>query len=133
MINKNKLFDLFGLSTDQESLLEKTEYNIDFLKIKMFIKLVEGSDTFKSSMKKINQDISDRYDGLSDNLIFIRALFYVETIDVDNLQSIPELTELLKRQFIKSLQKSIKYFEGAEQYEVCAFLFNIEKTLKDLK
>ena len=134
MIERNKLFDLLGISSSEEDVFDiNSEYNVDFLKIKMFIKLIEGADEFKKNIKKLNDTGSLSMDDLSDNLIFAKSFFYVEGIDVDNLSRIPELDNLVKVKFIKSLQKSIKHFEKSEQYEVCAVLFNIEKTLKDLK
>lgn len=134
MINKNKLFDLLGVSFNQEDLSESlTEnYNMDFLKIKMYIKLIESIKEFKSSINKMNGS-DDKFDELAENLIFNKALFYIETVNADNIVNINDLTSLFIKRFTRSLQISIKYFEKKEQYEICAFLFNIEKTLKDIK
>ena len=134
MIKKDKLFGLLGPSPDEEdnSFDLNSEYNIDFLKIKMFVKLVEGADEFKKNLNKLN-DLNSSMDSLSDNLIFTKSLFYIEEINVDNLHQIPELNDLMILKFTKALQKSIQYFEENEQYEVCVVLFNIEKTLRDIK
>jgi len=98
----------------------------------MFVKLVEGADEFKKNLNKLN-DLNSSMDSLSDNLIFTKSLFYIEEINVDNLHQIPELNDLMILKFTKALQKSIQYFEENEQYEVCVVLFNIEKTLRDIK
>ena len=132
MINKDKLFGLIGVSSDEANSSE-VEYNIDFLKVKMFIKLIEESDYLKDSLKKtINKD-NNRIDELAECLVFNRAVEYIEYINVDELRKSSQFTEIIKYQFIKSLQKAIKYFKIDEKYEICAFLFNIEKSLTNIK
>lgn len=130
MINKNKLFGLIDISSD-ESNSSEVEYNINFLKVKMFIKLIEESDYLKDSLKKVINKDNNRTDKLTEYLVFNRAVEYIECINIDDLQNSPEFTEVIKYQFIESLQKTIKYFEIDEKYETCAFLFNIEKFLKN--
>ena len=132
MINKNKLFSLIGVGELSDiNNSSEIEYNLDFLKTKMFIKLIEESDYLKDSMKKAIKQNDNRTDELAEYLVFNRAVEYIESINIDELQDLPEFTELIKQQFIKSLQKTIKYFEINEKYEICAFLFNIEKSLKN--
>ena len=132
MISKDKLFDLIGISSNENNSSE-VEYNIDFLKSKMFTKLIEGSDYLKDTLKKSLVKSNSRTDDLAECLVFNRAVEYIETININELQNSPEFTRLFRDQFIKSLQKAIKYFEVDEKYEICAFLFNIEKTLKNIK
>ena len=132
MINKNKLFSLIGVGELSDiNNSSEIEYNLDFLKTKMFIKLIEESDYLKDSMKKAIKQNDNRTDELAEYLVFNRAVEYIESININELQDLPEFTELIKIQFVKSLQKTIKYFEINEKYEICAFLFNIEKSLKN--
>lgn len=132
-MNKRKLFDLVGLSIDSEpiSQSQEPEYNIDFLKIKMFTKLIESRKEFKKNINKTNNlEVSE---DLINNIIFNRALFYIETLEVAKLNNIEELNLEHKKRFIQTLQQSIKYFEQLEQYENCAFLFNIEKEISSIR
>lgn len=132
-MNKRKLFDLVGLSIDPEPISQpqEPEYNIDFIKIKMFTKLIESRKEFKKNINK-NQNLEVSED-LIDNIIFNRALFYIETLEVDKLNKIEELKSEYKKRFVQTIQQSIKHFEQLEQYENCAFLFNIEKEISSIR
>lgn len=132
MINKNKLFDLIGLSNvkEPESDSQESEYNIDFLKIKMFTKLVENRKEFKKNINKNNLEITDE---LINDIIFNRAFDYLESVHIDKLNDIAELDDLDKKRFIKTIQQSIKYFEQLEKYEKCATLFKVEKEISSVK
>ena len=132
-MNKRKLFDLVGLSIDPEPISQpqESEYNIDFIKIKMFTKLIENRKEFKRNLNKTNNlDISE---DLINEIIFNKALSYIENIELDKLNYIEELKLEHKKRFISTLQQSIKYFEQLEQYENCAFLFNIEKEISSIR
>ena len=132
MIEKNKLFELINPSHSENDSTE-VKYNIDYLKVKMFTKLIEESDYLKDSLKRVLVENNDESDYLAEYLIFNRAVEYIETINIDNLIKFPEFIDGFIVPFIKSLHKAINYFEGNEQYEICAFLFNIEKILKTIK
>jgi len=130
-MNKRKLFDLVGLSPNPEPVSQEAEYNIDFVKIKMFTKLIESRKEFKRNLNKTNNlEVSE---DLINNIIFNRALFYIETLEIDKLNNIEELKSEHKKRFISTIQQSIKYFEQLEQYENCAFLFKIEKMISSIR
>ena len=129
-MNKNKLFKLLDETSSEKNSIISSEFNMDLIKVKMFIKLIGESDYLKDSMKKMINNDSNRIDKLAEELVFNRAVEYIEIIDIDSLLNSPEFTEGISSQFIKYLQKSIKYFEIEEKYEICAFLFNIEKLLR---
>jgi len=130
-MNKRKLFDLVGLSPNPEPVSQEAEYNIDFVKIKMFTKLIESRKEFKRNLNKTNNlEVSE---DLINNIIFNRALFYIETLEVDKLNNIEDLKSEHKKRFISTIQQSIKYFEQLEQYENCAFLFKIEKMISSTR
>ncbi len=131
MINKQKIFDLLDLSFNRQtkSLPEAPQYNIDFLKIKMFVKLIEGKAEFGN---KISKSIGYENKELCDNMIFSRAFYYIETLKTENIILIAELNNIKNRkEFIYTLDQAIKYFEKYEEYEKCAFLFRILTVLKE--
>ena len=97
----------------------------------MFTKLIESRKEFKRNLNKTNNlEVSE---DLINNIIFNRALFYIETLEIDKLNNIEELKSEHKKRFISTIQQSIKYFEQLEQYENCAFLFKIEKMISSIR
>lgn len=142
-MDKNKLFEILGLSADKENLSKNenkneneipTEYNIGFIRIKMFTKMIEGISEFKKNIKRKNGfESTYSYDELANSVIFNRSISFIETISAQDLQFIPELDYNNAQKFKKALQVTIKYYEQLEEYELCAFLFSLEKALTELK
>lgn len=138
-MDKNKLFDILGLSIDKKDISQKqkeidSEYDIRFIRIKMFTKLIESVSEFKKNIKrKEGFEDSYSYNKLADSVIFSRSISFIETISAQDIQFISELDNSNIQKFKKALQVTIKYYEQLEEYELCAFLFNLEKALTDLK
>ena len=125
MIDKNKLFSLFG-NTDEnkgEILVQANSELLEtpFIKIGMFTKLIVNHWVFHAKLKQFLSKEQPDYNveetkAASEFTVFNRAWHYIKQIDLNK-----------KDPFIPALNAAINYFEDpdVEQYERCAFLLKI--------
>jgi hypothetical protein len=100
----------------------------------MFNKILQNQEVFcqnlKHTYKKNNIDINEKDLYLySKSIIFSRAFFYIEEININDLSHIDALlcydSVILK----ENLKQTLEFFEQKEQYEKCAYLFKIIENL----
>ena len=144
MIDKNKLFELFGSPNEKEDAqvlinLEKDFLEKPFAKIGMFTKLIVNNWVFHQKLQQFlskeqpNFDIEDTKRA-SDFTIYNRAWHYIKKIDIDDENDLKALIEFKKEPFLKALESALEYFSDPdiEQYERCAFLLKIIKLKKQV-
>ncbi|MDA7616906.1 hypothetical protein N8579_00855 [bacterium] len=141
MIDKNKLFDLFDDSLQQETITSRKSLDdfikSPFAKIGMFTKLILNHFVFHEKLKKFLNKEQPSYNSEStreaaDFTIFNRSWHYIKDIDIEDPDSIEAILNFNPKIFNKALQSSIMYFENCEQYERCAHLVNIQQIVKRL-
>ena len=125
-----KVFSLFGSDESGSSNHYEQELN-DFknsplFKIKMFMKLIMNGMGFKkqvlSFFKKSNGEFNEsEIDKAGDYMMYVRAFYWVEIINVDELGEI-EWKHLNLEDLEFCISSSISYFEKSEEYEKCAIL-----------
>ena len=136
MIDKNKLFSLFG-NTDEnkgEILVEANSELLEtpFIKIGMFTKLIVNHWVFHEKLKQFlskeqpDYNVEETKDA-SEFTVFNRAWHYIKQIDLNKEDHLSAIIQFNKDPFIPALEAAINYFEDpdVEQYERCAFLFKI--------
>ena len=141
MIDKNKLFSLFG-NTDEnkgEILVEANSELLEtpFIKIGMFTKLIVNHWVFHEKLKQFLSKEQPDYNveetkAASEFTVFNRAWTYIKNIDIDNEDHLQAIINMEKKVFYTSLQSAIEYFQIEEEYEKCAHLFNIQKLVKEI-
>jgi hypothetical protein len=141
MIDKNRLFNLFEDSPQQETIPSRKSLDdfikSPFAKIGMFTKLILNHFVFHEKLKKFLDKEQPSYDSQStreaaDFTIFNRSWHYIKDIDIDSSDCIEAILNFDPKIFNKALQSSIMYFEACEQYERCAHLLNIQQIVKKL-
>jgi hypothetical protein len=141
MIDKNRLFNLFEDSPQQETIPSRKSLDdfikSPFAKIGMFTKLILNHFVFHEKLKKFLDKEQPSYDSQStreaaDFTIFNRSWHYIKDINIDSPDCIEAILNFDPKIFNKALQSSIMYFEACEQYERCAHLLNIQQIVKKL-
>ena len=136
MINKDKIFDLFGLPLkDERDFINVASSILDepFNKIGMFTKLIINHIIFHQKLNKFLKKESslvidpDETERASAFAIFNRAWFYINKINLDDELDLEAIVKFKNNPFIDTLNEAIKYFEGEEEYEKCAKLLKIKK------
>ena len=136
MIDKDKIFGLFDNESqgDGKILINASDRILEegYAKIGMFTKLVQNHYVFHAKLKEFLQKEDKNYDSdlariNAEFAVFNRAFFYIRQLDLDNENHLKAFIEFKKEPFIKSLQSSIRYFEGEEKYERCALLHKLER------
>ena len=136
MINKNKIFDLFS-NTPENKVEEKKHVSIDdfmnspFAKIGMFCKLIINHNVFHQKLEKFLKAENPSYDvddarKASEYTVFNRAFFYIKNITPKHSKVIKSFN---KKQLNSALQATMDYFESTEEYEKCAHLLKIQKSI----
>ena len=139
MIDKNKIFDLFGSDIEgEDDLINAKEEILDepYNYIGMFIKLIINHIIFHQKLSKFlvkeNSNIIDLESTkeASSFAIFNRAWFYLKKIDLKNKNHFNAIVKFKQEPFVSTLQESLSYFEDKEEYEICAKLLKIIKLKK---
>jgi|TARA_R110000822_G_scaffold138660_1_gene276294 hypothetical protein len=136
MIDKNKIFDLFGSPIQSEKdFIEIASNMLDepFNKIGMFTKLIINHIIFHQKLSKfLNQESNiamnfEETKRASAFAIFNRAWFYIKQIDLKSKNDFEAIIKFKKEPFLSVLDEAIEYFEDEEEYEKCAKLLEIKK------
>lgn len=145
MIDKNKIFDLFGGKDDNEKAGEiimnapKDLFDSPIAKIGMFTKLIINHEVFHTKLKKFFEqegkkpvDIQQTKEA-SEFTVFNRAWFYLKQIDLKDIEHFNALLDFKPEPLISALELSISYFEKEEEYEKCAVIYEMLLMKKNLE
>lgn len=136
MIDKDKIFELFGSPINEEEdfiNIASTMLDEPFNKIGMFTKLIINHIIFHQKLSKFLSKESNMVIDLEDTkqasafAIFNRAWFYIKQIDLKNKSDLEAVVQFKKEPFLSTLNEAIEYFEEVEEYEKCAKLLEIKK------
>tara|TARA_Y100000592_G_C5291666_1_gene231143 strand:- start:110 stop:562 length:453 start_codon:yes stop_codon:yes gene_type:complete len=145
MIDKNRIFQLFGSPDDgkNNAIKELVNADKDFLKspeakLGMFTKMIYNHDVFHQKLKKFFTKEKAPFNAneakeASSFAVFNRAYSYIKVIDLDNPNHQDALWEFNPEPLLKALNQAIMYFESTEEYERCAFLVKIKEMKKALE
>ena len=136
MIDKNKIFDLFGspIQSEKDSIeIASNMLDEPFNKIGMFTKLIINHIIFHQKLSKfLSQEANiamnfEETKRASAFAIFNRAWFYIKQIDLKSKNDFEAIIKFKKEPFLSVLDEAIEYFEDEEEYEKCAKLLEIKK------
>ena len=136
MIDKDKIFELFGSPiNEEEDFINVASAMLDepFNRIGMFTKLIINHIIFHQKLSKFLSKESNMAIDLEDTkqasafAIFNRAWFYIKQIDLKNKSDLEAVVQFKKEPFLSTLNEAIEYFEEVEEYEKCAKLLEIKK------
>tara|TARA_Y100000114_G_scaffold139777_1_gene144077 strand:- start:666 stop:1091 length:426 start_codon:yes stop_codon:yes gene_type:complete len=141
MIDKDKIFSLFvdGKEiTDEKTKNEIKDFmNGPFAKIGMFVKLIQNHEVFHQKLEKFLKKEQPSYNvestkEASDFTVYNRAWSYIKKISLDDHDDVNAIINFDPTIFEKSLERAVRYFEGFEEYEKCAHLFNIQEVVRKI-
>ena len=137
MPDANRIFGLFSGGDERN---QPQEIHVDFMdtpdaKIGMFVKLIHNNIVFNQKLKQFFDKVDKEFDEeatqkSSEFTVFNRAWYYIKNIDIDNEKHLYAAIKQDTMYLLDALELSIKFFEEREEYEKCAHLHKIEKTVK---
>ena len=131
------IFSLFGFSDKGKEDLKKIEVELDMFKdtphfkLGMFHKLIMNGHLFSKQVTKFfakadpSLDVKG-IDQAGEYMMFTRAWFWIEQVQLRKKPWKDALKQYANEEFLVSIQLSISYFEGTEEYEKCAHLKKIQ-------
>jgi len=135
--NANRIFGLFDDGRDDTP---PQEVYIDFMstpsgKIGMFVKLIHNNIVFNQKLKQFFKQVDKEFDEQatkksSEFTVFSRAWYYIKDIDVDQEEHLYALLKQDTLYLLSALELAVKHFETREEYEKCAHIHKIEKTVR---
>ena len=142
MINKNDLFNLFpqpndkGMEEITDSEIEIEVQSSTHFKIGKFKKLIENHELFFEHFKRGMREVgNERMDPVESKeaaafVVFNRSYHFIKDVDLDIKEDVLDLTLFNPYDLTYVLHLAIQFFEGEEEYEKCAHLYNIQQFLK---
>jgi hypothetical protein len=140
----DKIFDLFG-SADFDTPLEKKAKAADDLIliqetpmfwIGMFKKIILNNQVFYHQLKnhlpeELLKEIAQG-DDLANMVTYSRAWFYISKLDLKRRLDIDALTAFTDNDLLYASEMALRFFEGKEEYEKCAYLKQIQDVIENL-
>ncbi len=127
----NKIFNVFNKQEDYKELEDFKNSNT--FKLKMFIKLIKEGEDFKSHivsfMGSSNKPLDTKEINLAgEYIIYIRSFYWFEQINLEKFNA-TDLKGINLVDLNICLFKSLKFYEGIEEYEKCAKLRDFQNIL----
>jgi hypothetical protein len=141
MIDKDKIFKLFvngkEISGDKTEDEIKDFMNGPYAKIGMFVKLIQNHEVFHKKLEKFLKKEQPNYNvestkEASEFTVYNRAWSYIKDIDINGKEDLNAIINFEHKALLKVLSSSITFFEVYEEYEKCAHLHKIQKTVKEI-
>ena len=141
MIDKDKIFKLFvdgkEISGDKTEDEIKDFMNGPYAKIGMFVKLIQNHEVFHKKLEKFLKKEQPNYNvestkEASEFTVYNRAWSYIKDIDINSKEDLNAIINFEHKALLKVLSSSITFFEVYEEYEKCAHLHKIQKTVKEI-
>ena len=136
----NKIFNLF----DGSSLENQAEAASDTIIIQetpmfwigMFKKIILNNQVFYHQLKnhlpeELLKEIAQG-DDLANMVTYSRAWFYISKLDLKRRLDIDALTAFTDNDLLYASEMALRFFEGKEEYEKCAYLKQIQDVIKIL-
>jgi|TARA_R110000772_G_scaffold142787_1_gene252431 hypothetical protein len=144
MIDKDRLFQLFGNSEEENPEVQKlANADTEFMKspeakLGMFTKMIYNHEVFHAKLKKFFQKEKTTFNAdetkeASSFAVFNRAYSYIKNLNINNAEHQDALWEFNSKPLFKALNQAIYYFEAKEEYEKCAKLLEIKEMKKALE
>jgi hypothetical protein len=122
----NKIFELFKGDSQNEVYANFEDHPLYF--IKMFLKIHQKhKEIYNIITKSISNKETDKE--LAEYVSNIRAFHYLSKLDLSHQTTLEILKSNSSSEFIQIIDYSMKYFEGLEHYENCAFLKKVKEIL----
>ena len=139
MIDKNKIFNLFvdGKEITDEKTKKKIRQFMEgpVAKLGMFVKLIQNHQVFHDKLEKFLKHEKPSFNHnttkeASEYSIFNKSWEYINEIDLSHHDDINAIINFDPKLLFNALNMSIKYFEGVEEYEKCAHLYDIQEIVR---
>ena len=141
MIDKDKIFKLFvngkEISGDKTEDEIKDFMNGPYAKIGMFVKLIQNHEVFHKKLEKFLKKEQPNYNvestkEASEFTVYNRSWGYIKNININDEEDLNAIINFEHKALLKVLSSSITFFEVYEEYEKCAHLHKIQKTVKEI-
>ena len=141
MLDPNRIFGLFDALNSNTNLIEDGEGYIDVkdtpeYKIGMFTRIIMDHMQFNDRVieffsKASNELEREDIENAGEFVVYHRGWFYIKGIDVKNRRDWYALEKMVNLKTLTAMDLSINYFEEREEYEKCAHLLKLSKTLEE--
>lgn len=142
MIDPKKIFDLFSQVNESTPKVDKEKITNQLLKVQdspafklgMFKKIIFNHLSFNDSLinlvKRVDEDFDvDDVKNASEYIIYTKAWEFIVDFDLKDIDSFNILKKYSSQELQASIKLSIHFFQEKEEYEKCAHLHQIEKTI----
>jgi len=136
----DKIFNLF----DGSSLENKAEEASDTIIIQetpmfwigMFKKIILNNKAFYQHLyNSLDPEVIKEMagiDNMADMVTYSRAWFYISKLDLKRRVDIDALSTFTDNDLLYASEMALRFFEGKEEYEKCAYLKQIQDVIKIL-
>ena len=141
MLDPNRIFGLFDALNSNTNLIEDGEGYIDVkdtpeYKIGMFTRIIMDHMQFNDRVieffsKASNELEREDIENAGEFVVYHRGWFYIKGIDLENRRDWYALEKMANLKTLTAMELSINYFEEREEYEKCAHLLKLSKTLEE--
>lgn len=141
MLDPNRIFGLFDSVSYSDGSYDSIEGYIDIkdtpeYKIGMFTRIIMDHIQFNERVieffSKANDELErEDIENAGEFVVYHRGWFYIKGIDLENRRDWYALEKMANLKTLTAMELSINYFEEREEYEKCAHILKLSKTIEE--
>jgi hypothetical protein len=127
MLDPNRIFGLF----DALNIKDTPEY-----KVGMFTRIIMDHLQFNDRVIEFFSKASDELEkedieNAGEFVVYNRGWYYIKELNLENKRDWYALEKMANLKTLTAMDLAIKYFEEREEYEKCAHIVKLSKTIEE--
>jgi len=141
MLDPNRIFGLFDAINHNDGVSDGGEVYVDIkdtpeYKVGMFTRIIMDHLQFNDRVIKFfseanNELEKEDIENAGEFVVYNRGWYYIKGLDLKNKRDWYAIEKMANLKTLTALELSIHYFEEREEYEKCAHIVKISKTIEE--
>jgi len=141
MLDPNRIFGLFDALNANDNVSDSGEVYVDIkdtpeYKVGMFTRIImdhlQFNDRVIEFFSKANNELEkEDIENAGEFVVYNRGWYYIKELNLENKRDWYALEKMANLKTLTAMDLAVKYFEEREEYEKCAHIVKLSKTIEE--